>query len=45
MAEGDVEVEQTTDELREEFLEGWRAAINGETIPASKLWDALFGFE
>jgi len=33
--------EQTQEELAEEFRQGWLAAKNGKTIPASKLWDAL----
>ena len=31
--------EQT--QLKEEFRQGWQAAKNGKTIPASKLWEAL----
>ena len=41
LIEGAIEAEQTKEELHEEFREGWRAAMKGETIPASKLWDAL----
>lgn len=41
MAEPDVETDQTIEELYEEFRAGWQAAMKGETIPASKLWDAL----
>ena len=33
--------EQTQEELAEEFRQGWLAAKNGQTIPASKLWEAL----
>ena len=33
--------EQTQEELMEEFRQGWQAAKNGQTIPASKLWEAL----
>lgn len=41
LVEAAEEAEQSPDELREEFREGWRAAMNDETIPASELWDAL----
>ena len=33
--------EQTQEELEDEFRQGWQAAKNGKTIPASKLWEAL----
>ena len=41
MAEPDVEADETKEALHEAFREGWRAAMKGETIPASKLWDTL----
>ncbi len=33
--------EQTQDELAEEFRQGWQAAKNGQTIPASDLCHTL----
>jgi hypothetical protein len=36
-----VEEEPTKEELFEEFREGWRDAMTGNTIPASKLRDFL----
>lgn len=41
LIEGAIEADETKEDLIEAFREGWRAAMKGETIPASKLWDAL----
>jgi hypothetical protein len=33
--------EDTHESILESFRQGWREAMNGQTIPASELWDAL----
>jgi hypothetical protein len=33
--------EETKEQVLEEIRQGWQAAMRGETIPASELWDAL----
>ena len=33
--------EDTHETILESFRQGWREAMNGQTIPASELWDAL----
>jgi hypothetical protein len=43
LVESDLEVdeEETKEQILEEFRQGWRAAMNGETIPASELSSTL----